>query len=33
MDHELSKQNDISIVPEKMSLILETLDNSSIDQH
>ena len=33
MDHELSKQNDISLVPEKMSLILETLDNSSTDQH
>ena len=33
MEHELDQQNDISLAPEKMSLILEALDNSSASQH
>ena len=33
MEHELNQQNDISLAPEKMSLTLEALDNSSTNQH
>ena len=33
MEHKLGKQNDINLAPEKMSLTLETLYNSSTDQH
>ena len=33
MEHELDQQNDISLAPEKMSLTLEALDNSSASQH
>ena len=33
MEHKLDQQNDISLAPEKRSLTLETLDNSSTDQH
>ena len=33
MERELDQQNDISLAPEKISLTLETLDNSSTYQH
>ena len=33
MEHKLDQQNDISLAPEKMIPTLNTLENSSTDQH
>ena len=33
MEHDLDQQNDINLAPKKMSLTLDTLDNSSTGQH